>query len=74
MTIDEARRESARIEVAVAAGVPSRDWLRVATKNAVAAASEKGIEWLDADVFVRLPEPGRCYTKSPGYTALCAHG
>jgi hypothetical protein len=63
-----------RIEVAVDAGVPSRDWLRVATQIARAAAAAAGVEWLDADIFVSLPEPGRCFTKSPGRTALVAHG
>lgn len=63
-----------RIEVAVDSGVPSRDWLRVATQIARAAATTAGVEWLDADVFVSLPEPGRCFTKPPGRTALVAHG
>lgn len=63
-----------RIEVSVDAGVHSRDWLRVATKIASAAAAAAGVEWLDADIFVSLPEPGRCFTKSPGRTALCANG
>ena len=56
------------------AGVPSRYWLRVATKIASVAAAAQGIAWEDADVFVAMPEPGRCFTKSPGRTALCANG
>lgn len=63
-----------RIEVAVDASVPSTDWLRVASKRARAAADARGIAWESADVFVQLPERGRCFTKSPGRTALVAHG
>ena len=63
-----------RIEVAVDAGVPSRYWLRVATKIASVAAAAQGIAWEDADVFVALPEPGRCFTKSPGRITLVAYG
>lgn len=63
-----------RIEISVDAGVPSRYWLRVATKIASVAAAAQGIAWEDADVFVALPEPGRCFTKSPGRITLVAYG
>jgi hypothetical protein len=48
--------------------------MSVATQKARAIAAERGIRWADADVYVALPEPGRCFTKCPGKTALSAHG
>lgn len=63
-----------RIETYVSSGVPSNKWLSVATQKARAIAAERGIRWADADVYVALPEPGRCFTKCPGKTALSAHG
>ena len=66
--------ETNKIEVTVSASVPSQNWHRVASKLAREAAAAKGIAWEDADVVVALPEHGRCFTKSPGRTALVAHG
>lgn len=63
-----------RIEVTVSASVHPNAWHRVASKLAREAAAAQGIEWEDADVFVELPGPGRCFTKSAGRTALVAHG
>lgn len=63
-----------RIEVTIPAGPPPAHWLRIATKRARAAAAQQGVSWEDADVFVSLPEPGRCFAKSPGRTALVAIG
>lgn len=63
-----------RIEITIERSIPSNDWLRVASKRARAIASERGIDWKQADVHVTLPEHGRCLTKSPGFTELTAHG
>lgn len=52
----------------------SSQWLKVATRMARKACDDAGVEWIDADVLVRLPERGRCMTKKPGYTSLQAHG
>ena len=52
----------------------ANDWHRVASKIAREAAASRGIAWKDAGVFVELPESGRFFTKSPGRTALVAHG
>ena len=65
---------TARVKVTVAASVHPNDWHRVASKIAREAAASRGIAWKDADVFVELPESGRFFTKSPGRTALVAHG
>lgn len=53
---------------------PSGDWQRLALKKAKAACAARGIEWENADVFVKLPESGRCFTKEPGFDSLVAHG
>ena len=41
---------------------------------AVAYCRENGIEWKSAEVFADHGERGRCYTKSPGYSQMVAHG
>lgn len=46
----------------------------VATRKAREACAAAGVEWIDADVMVKLPEQGRCMTKAPGFTSLTAHG
>lgn len=53
---------------------PSHLWAKSAEKRAREAAAAAGVEWIDADVLVILPEPGRCLTKSPGRTSLIANG
>lgn len=53
---------------------PSNLWARSAEKKAREAAAAAGIEWIDADVLVILPERGRCLTKAPGFTVLTANG
>jgi len=53
---------------------PSRFWQKSAMKKAREAAASAGVEWADADVVVVLPERGRYFVKSPGFTQLCAVG
>jgi hypothetical protein len=62
------------IDIEIEFGISSRDWQRVATKRAQRIAEERGIEWRNAKVFVKLPERGRCFTKQPGQESLIAHG
>lgn len=61
------------IEIEIKTQDPNR-WQSVATRKAREACSAAGIEWIDADVLVKLPERGRCMTKKPGFTSLTAHG
>jgi hypothetical protein len=63
-----------RIELTIERSIRSNDWLRVATKRAQAKAAELNIEWIAADVFVFLPEAGRCFTKAAGEQGFTAHG
>lgn len=53
---------------------PSHLWAKSAEKKAREAAAAAGVEWIDADVLVILPERGRCMTKAPGFTSLSANG
>lgn len=61
------------IEIVIEQGTPASQWHRLALKRARAAAQERGIEWVAAKVFVRLPENNRCFTKTSGYTQFVAH-
>lgn len=63
-----------KIEVTIPKSVPSNLWHKVATKQARSKADKLGINWIDAEVFIRLPEHGRCMTKDKGYTQLISHG
>ena len=65
---------AAFIEVTVAAGTPSRDWLRVAQVRARRACEVAGVEFRDAEVLVTLPERGRFFTKAPGFISMEAIG
>lgn len=62
-----------QIEITIKPGTPSSDWAYVANKRARQAAKDAGIQWVDAEVYVALPEGERCMTKAPGYTSLVAH-
>lgn len=62
-----------KIEITLNA-TPSNLWLKSATKKARAAAEAAGVAWVDAEVLVHLPEPGRCMTKAAGFQNLVAHG
>lgn len=62
-----------QIDIEITQG-PARNWQASALEMARDAAKAAGLEWLDCSVFVKLPEPGRCFTKKPGYTNLIAHG
>lgn len=57
------------IEVTLAAGVPSHDWHRVATRHARIICENKGLDWLEAEVLVKLPF-NRCFYKAPGFATL----
>lgn len=61
------------IEINLTHGDPG-NWLEVAILEAREACAAAGVDWIDADVLVRLPERGRYMTKKPGYTNLQAHG
>ena len=52
----------------------SNKWLSIATQKAKEKAKKEGVAWIDADVYVELPERGRCFTKKPGFTTLGAFG
>lgn len=62
------------IEIKIDRSIKSNDWLRVATKHARAEAEKSGVEWIAADVFVQLPEAGRCFVKRPGDQGFTAYG
>lgn len=62
------------IEIQIHKGTPSGKWAAVANKKARAEAEKQGIAWVDAQVFVSLPEHGRCMTKDAGFTQLVTHG
>ena len=63
-----------KIEVTIQKSVPAADWHRRANKAARRMAQVLGVDWIDADVIVYLPERGRFMTKSPGRDQLVAHG
>ena len=65
---------SNRIEVKVPSGTHSGDWQKCAMALAKREAEMRGVAWRDADVFVTLPERGRCYVKKPGFLSMGAHG
>ena len=65
---------SNRIEIEVPAGTRPSNWQRDALALAKREAELRKIVWRDADVFVALPERGRCYVKKPGFLSLGAHG
>ena len=65
---------AAFIEVTVAAGTPSRDWLRVAQVRARRACEAAGVSWIDADIVVTLPEIDRFMVKAPGFLSMVALG
>ena len=62
------------IEITIDRSIKSNDWLRISTKRAKAEAERSGIEWISADVFVHLPERGRCFVKRPGDQGFTAYG
>ena len=49
------------------------NWLAEATAKAKKLAGRPE-DYLTAEVFVFLPERGRCFTKKAGSLALVAHG
>lgn len=51
----------------------SNKWLEEATAKAKKLAG-KPEDYLQAKVFVFLPERGRCFTKKAGSLSLVAHG
>ncbi|MDK2126762.1 hypothetical protein [Parachitinimonas caeni] len=63
-----------KVEIHIQRGVKSNDWLRVATGLAHAETEKEGIEWINAEVYVHLPEPGRCLFKRPGDQGFTAYG
>ena len=62
-----------RIEITIT-DKNSQNWARQAEKMARAEAKARGIDYRDCEVFVTLPEPGRCMKKSAGYLSMQAHG
>lgn len=63
-----------KIEITIKSGTPSSQWLKVANRQARDAVKAAGIEWASAEVYVHLPEAGRCMTKAAGFQNLVAHG
>lgn len=51
----------------------TNEWLSEATAKAKKLAGTDA-EYLSADVFVFLPERGRCFTKKAGSLRMVAHG
>lgn len=47
---------------------------RSAEKLARSIAKQRGVDYVDCNVFVKLPERGRYLIKNSGYTQLCAGG
>ena len=62
------------IEITISKDTPSNQWLKSANKQARAIAAYEGVDWKDCEVFVRLPENGRCFVKYAGYLNFSAHG
>jgi len=62
------------IEITIESSIKSNQWLRAATIRAQIEATRAGIEWTAADVFVRLPEKGRCFVKRHGDQGFTAYG
>lgn len=50
------------------------NWQKTAEKLARAAVKEAGENWIDAEIFIHLPERGRCMTKDKGFINLQSHG
>ena len=51
----------------------SNKWLSIATQKAKEKSEERRVAWIDADVYVELPERGRCFIKKPGFTTMGAY-
>jgi hypothetical protein len=64
----------AKIEITIDQSIQSNDWLRVATKRAKAVVAANNTEWLAAEIFVKLPEQGRCFMKRAGDQGFTAYG
>ena len=64
----------ATINFSIDKSVKSNDWQRIATKKAQIAAQHAGIDWIDCEVIVNLPEEGRCFVKRPGDQGFTAYG
>lgn len=60
------------IEITLAAGVPSNEWQRVATRHARLVCESRGLDWLEAEVLVKLPF-NRALYKSPGFATLASY-
>ncbi len=49
-------------------------WHSIATQMLREICEREGIEWADISATIRLPEPGRIFTKSRGDKAIHSHG
>lgn len=63
-----------KINIEIERGVYKNDWQKVATRRAKIQAEKLNIQWDDAEVFVKLPEFGRCMTKRAGDQSFYAYG
>lgn len=52
----------------------SKYWLPIAKQMLTELCQREGIEWADISATIRLPEPGRIFTKSRGEKAIHSHG
>lgn len=52
----------------------SNAWVRVAARLAQIECEKAGLGFLETEILVKLPEQGRCFTKSSGRSTFQAHG
>lgn len=63
-----------QIEINIPAGVPARDWQRLALKYGRAACDAAGLEFSEAHIYCALPEHGRCMVKPTGRENFYSYG
>jgi len=52
----------------------SSKWLKIAHDEALKLCEKNNIKFIEAEIFVRLPEKGRCLTKKRGFINFNSHG
>lgn len=63
-----------KITIHLGKDVKPKNYQRVATLRAIKQAEALGVRFIDAEVFVFLPESNRCFMKVSGETSLSSYG
>jgi hypothetical protein len=52
----------------------SNRWQKIAIEKSKSECAKVGVDFKDADIFVALPEKGRCMIKKSSFSSFCAMG